>query len=1672
MLATALGLFVVALPTFAADRTWSGAGGDANWNTGANWGGTAPVNSDNLIFGTATQQNNTNNISNLSVGFTTFNTGGFILNGNTLTSAGSTSAFFTNTTGINTIACPLITTAPGGRYYVIAPNSELRLTGVVTNTAATGTSVGWLNLTNGGTVRIMNSARSTRGMDLFQGTVIVDGSAALVDASNDGFRFKPPTGSTAAVQITNNGTIRIGGGGNFRMGHNGTGIGGIAGAGSLSRMDMSSGTLELYGANVNVLVGDLVAGATGVFNQNGGLVWGSAGSGNAVTIGNSANADGTYNLNGGTLWIAQVRQGNAGATNAVFNFNGGTLKPTGSSTTFMQGLLNANVQNGGVIIDTTNFNITIGQNLQAGGTGGLTKLGSGTLTLSGANTYTGPTIVSNGTLATSSSSFAGGGTITLTENANLSVAYNGSSLVASTLTVGSSVTNSLTMDLGASPSPGGSPVMSVNTLTASGMALINIAGTSLASGTYPLIGFTSASGLSSIKLGTLPLGVSGTLVQIGNTLNLTVALVPKNLAWRGAIDGNWNTSTFNWADLNNGNNPTNYNQSGSSGDAVTFDDSVGGGVTAINISGTVTPSSVTVNNNVNYSMSGAGKISGSTALTKSGTGFGALTLGTANDYTGGTTVSAGTIYVGHNQGLGTGPATLNLCTLASDSSTARTLLNAIVQNANLGVIFGNSVNNGILNLAGGLNFGGVTTRTLQTDSEVDLTGPFSNGAFTTKTGSGTLVIKSSTTNDTLVAQQSGDVVVDGGQFSNMDGWRLQNTVPSSTIRLIVTNGGVMNVAVSGNTGNMRVGLTAGDNSADNVLDVSGTLNTTPIAAAVTGNNAVILGQSGANAFLYLRPGGLLVTRALFGNAPAHSEAHFMGGTMRAIANEAGFIAGLTNAFMDNGGLTIDTTNFSVSVPQALLASGSGGLTKTGAGTLTLSGSNTYSGTTAVSAGKLVLGSGHAGTGGITVASNAVVAFLSLTPGDSVKVPSVTAQNGSQLEAQFSGGSSNPTVPAGYITNLVLNGAVGLNLAGSGISIGQFPLFGYGSISGSGSLIIAQLPQGVVGTITTNTGAKTIDLVVTSVTPILWKGAISGAWDLTTTNWTLSAAPTTFKQNDSVVFNDSASNSVVTLAQTLTPGSMVVSNSGLAYSFSGAGSLSGSMNLVKSGTNAVTLSTANTYAGTTTVSAGKLVTVTATALGADTAGTTIQTGASLDVAASNLGLEPVVVGGSGVNGAGALINSGADQNNALRDVTITSDVVIHTDGTLGIRMPADTDPGFRGNGHKLTKTGAGALNLNGGQTNPGTTIWDCDLADVDVLEGTMSFQRRMTMGRSTNGYRIAVSPGATLLLFALDTTMPVQTKPVYLTTANLSANGNNATEGSTFAGPITLVSGSNSMASLADVTLRLQGPISGSGELHANSSAAGIVTLEATNTYTGLTVVETGTLRLESTAQLSGTPSIRVAGGATFDVTAFSTWTLAAPQTLAGGGTINGNVQANGTISPGNNTTRNLTFGGNLSLSGVCLMELNKDSGLTNDMITVSGTLTYGGQLTVVVTGSTPPVVNDTFKLFNFGSTPGGSFTFNFPAGYSFDTTQLAVDGTIRVTAVPSVRPHPVFTSVSTSGSSVILSGTNAVGTYVLYSSTNVALPAANWTPAATNTFNGNFSFTNTMNAAQKFYLLQ
>ena len=157
----------------------------------------------------------------------------------------------------------------------------------------------------------------------------------------------------------------------------------------------------------------------------------------------NSGSSGTYTLGGGAgstavLAIKQVTAGDpvrgSGVGTSTFHFDGGTLQPRESSTMFLVGLTKADVLAGGARIDTAGFDVTIAQALvsgaQFGRDSGLTKLGAGTLTLTGANSYTGVTTVSAGTLAIdgtviSDIAVAAGGALRGTGSAPFSV-YGGS----------------------------------------------------------------------------------------------------------------------------------------------------------------------------------------------------------------------------------------------------------------------------------------------------------------------------------------------------------------------------------------------------------------------------------------------------------------------------------------------------------------------------------------------------------------------------------------------------------------------------------------------------------------------------------------------------------------------------------------------------------------------------------------------------------------------------------------------------------------------------------------------------------------------------------------------------------------------------------------------------------------------------------------------------------------------------------------------------------------------------------------------------------------------------------------------------------------------------------------------------------------------------------------------
>jgi fibronectin-binding autotransporter adhesin len=81
----AVAIAAVALPVWAADRTWTGGGSGGNWSDANNWGGTAPGNGDNLTFPAgASRKANTNNTLT-SVGSVTIGEGGYSIKGNALT---------------------------------------------------------------------------------------------------------------------------------------------------------------------------------------------------------------------------------------------------------------------------------------------------------------------------------------------------------------------------------------------------------------------------------------------------------------------------------------------------------------------------------------------------------------------------------------------------------------------------------------------------------------------------------------------------------------------------------------------------------------------------------------------------------------------------------------------------------------------------------------------------------------------------------------------------------------------------------------------------------------------------------------------------------------------------------------------------------------------------------------------------------------------------------------------------------------------------------------------------------------------------------------------------------------------------------------------------------------------------------------------------------------------------------------------------------------------------------------------------------------------------------------------------------------------------------------------------------------------------------------------------
>jgi autotransporter-associated beta strand protein len=248
-----------------------------------------------------------------------------------------------------------------------------------------------------------------------------------------------------------------------------------------------------------------------------------------------------------------------------------------------------------------------------------------------------------------------------------------------------------------------------------------------------------------------------------------------------------------------------------------------------------------------------------------------------------------------------------------------------------------------------------------------------------------------------------------------------------------------------------------------------------------------------------------------------------------------------------------------------------------------------------------------------------------------------------------------------------------------------------------------------------------------------------------------------------------------------------------------------------------------------------------------------------------------------------------------------------------------------------------------------------------------------------------------------------------------------------------------------------------GAAGLTKTTTGTATLSGANTYAGATTISNGILSVNGS--LAGT-TVTAWGG-----------------TLGGTGSLAGSVsiRSGATLAPGIDGVGTLTVSNTLTLAGgsTVTMEINK-AAHSHDAIRVTGLLTMAGSLNVTNLSGTF-TAGDSFPLFEAASYSGGFSSVTLPTltgGLAWDTNSLTTNGMIGIVSIA-----PVFNAPVLSGADLVLSGTipTTQATYCVLSTTNVTLPAAQWTPTATKPFQaGQFRFTNTIDPAepQKFYRLR
>ncbi len=311
-----------------------------------------------------------------------------------------------------------LTQAGSGQLTLNAANSYSGGTTIISgslvmgNANALGATTGSLAV-NGGTLDLM-------GNSLTVGT-LSGSSGAVITSATSGSATLTACGSGAGTYggVINDGAGTIG------LTYNGSGSLILSGSNAYSgATTISSGTLQIgAGGTTGALSGSNAITDNGalVFNRfdaiaqsnnisgNGSLT--QSGSGTLTLSGSNSYTGATIFKNG----ILALASANALAGSGTLSFTGGTLQYSGSNQTDYS----AKIKNstGAISIDTNNQSVIFASSVDSTNTGGLTKIGTGNLTLNVANTYTGATTVSAGAIILgNASAISTSGTVTINAN--------------------------------------------------------------------------------------------------------------------------------------------------------------------------------------------------------------------------------------------------------------------------------------------------------------------------------------------------------------------------------------------------------------------------------------------------------------------------------------------------------------------------------------------------------------------------------------------------------------------------------------------------------------------------------------------------------------------------------------------------------------------------------------------------------------------------------------------------------------------------------------------------------------------------------------------------------------------------------------------------------------------------------------------------------------------------------------------------------------------------------------------------------------------------------------------------------------------------------------------------------------------------------------------------------